>query len=109
MDTNEIVENSKITNNGKIMPKFGHLNKLLKQEKNILILGSGYVVPPVIDFFSNLNKTEAGTIIKMTIGTNTPREAKKQFGDSVEVIEIDVTKDNNLLNNLIKESDIVIR
>ena len=39
----------------------------------------------------------------------TRRKKLKQFGDSVEVIGIDVTKDGNLLNNLIKESDIVIR
>ena len=85
------------------------MNKLLKQERKVLILGSGYVVPPVIDFFANVNKSEKGTIVRMTVGTNTPEEAKKQFGDSVEVIGIDVTKDENLLNNMIKESDIVIR
>ena len=45
----------------------------------------------------------------MIVGTNEPEEAKKQFGESVQVIEIDVTKDKHLLNELIKESDIVIR
>ena len=106
---NEIAENSKITNNGKIVPKFSHLAKKLKQEKKVLILGSGYVVPPVIDFFSNVNSTQKDANIKVIVGTNEPEEAKKQFGESVQVIEIDVTKDKHLLNELIKESDIVIR
>ena len=109
MENNEIAENSKITNDGKIITRFSNLNKVLKQEKKVLILGSGYVVPPVIDFFSNVNNTEKGTIVRITIGTNTPDEAKKQFGDAVEVIGIDVSKDSNLLGNLIKSSDIVIR
>ena len=122
-----MIENSKITEKGEITRQFSNLKQILKQEsendkqdiiikgegegirinaKRILILGSGYVVPPVINFFKNRNDIDID--IEMVIGTNKPEEAGKQFKD-VKIVGIDVTRDFELLNDLIQKSDIVIR
>ncbi len=74
------------------------------QQKTVLILGSGYVVPPVIDFFEK----QAGNQIKIVIGTTMAEDAKKQF-KKVDVVRVDVQKDTKVLDSLIKASDIVIR
>lgn len=108
MKRDEIIENSKITEKGKIVQKFDHLKKLLMKEKTVLILGSGYVVPPVVDYFEKINRASSETLIKIIIGTNMPREAKIQFED-IEIVGLDVTKDKEALNSLIQKSDIVIR
>jgi uncharacterized radical SAM superfamily protein len=88
--------------------KFDHLKKLLMKEKTVLILGSRYVVPPVVDYFEKINRASSETLIKIIIGTNMPREAKIQFED-IEIVGLDVTKDKEALNSLIQKSDIVIR
>lgn len=76
----------------------------MKQQK-ILILGSGYVVPPVVDFFSNYPD------ISLIIATNTPEEARNNFKkyENCTIIGIDVITETEKLENLIKESDLVIR
>lgn len=104
MESSIIIENSKITDKGEIVPKYSKfLRSKLQKEKTILILGSGYVVAPVIDFFKMKP-------VRIVIGTGTPEEAEKQFkSNSVDVIEVDVLKDKTLLNSLIQSSDIVIR
>lgn len=88
-----------------MVQKFSNLNNLLLKKKNILILGSGYVVPPVLDFFSKYPD------ISVTIGTNTPDEARKalKLFDDYNIIGIDVLNESERLENLINESDLVIR
>ena len=77
------------------------------KQKRVLILGSGYVVPPVVDFFSNYPE------ISLIIATNTPEEARKSFKkyENCTIIGIDVLAETEKqkLENLIKESDVVIR
>ena len=90
------------------MKQFEHLNKLLRSDKTVLILGSGYVVPPVIEYFEKINRESNDTIIKIIIGTNAPEEAERQY-ENIEVIGLDVTKDKILLDNIVSKSDIVIR
>ena len=90
------------------MPKFEYLTGLLKAEKTILILGSGYVVPPVVDYYEQINRDSSQKMINIIIGTNKPEDAKKNF-KGIEVVELDVTKDKETLNGLVQRSDIVIR
>lgn len=74
--------------------------------KRVLILGSGYVVPPVIDYLTK----QSG--VSITVGTNTPDEAertlKRTHGD-ISIVGLDVTADHNTLKSLIGASDVVIR
>lgn len=70
--------------------------------KKVLIFGSGYVVPPVVKFF----KDRQDVIVK--IGTNASTEARRMFLDT-EIVDLDVSKDSEKLDDLIQESDIVIR
>lgn len=102
---NKIIEDSKITEHGEIKPKFLNLKLKLKKEKEkekkVLILGNGYVIPPIIKFF------EGKPNVKITIGTLIPEENKNK--DWIEVIKVDVLSDEKLLSSLIQSSDIVIR
>jgi alpha-aminoadipic semialdehyde synthase len=69
-----------------------------------LIFGSGYVVPPVIDFFSK-NST-----VSLVVGTNEPDLARKtlsKYGNPT-IVGVDVTKDPILVGKLIESSDVVI-
>lgn len=95
-----MIEKSKITENGRFVQQFKHLNTV--KAKKVLILGSGYVVPPVVNFF----KYKGNVTVK--IGTNTPEEARRMFMNT-EIIEVDVSKDLNKLDALVQDSDIVIR
>ena len=103
------MEKSKITDKGDIVNKFSNLTQKIlndKKERKVLILGSGYVVPPVVDFFEN--KRDGG--IKITIGTSQPEEAAKLFeNNQVDIVELNVLNDAKILNDLINKTDIVIR
>lgn len=99
------VENAKITDHGDITEKFSFLKDKLENIKRVLILGSGHVVPPAIQYLY-------GSDVEITIGTNAFEEAKSQYKHmykDISIVELDVTKDRKLLESLIESSDIVIR
>lgn len=90
------------------MKEFEHLKKLLRSEKTVLILGSGYVVPPVVEYFERINRESNDSMVKIVIGTNEPEDAKKKY-EKIEVIGLDVTRDKAVLDKIVSKSDIVIR
>lgn len=100
MEKTEIVEKCKITDRGHPVKQFEHLN--VNNIRRVLILGSGYVVPPVVDFFKEKSN------VSVKIGTNLPDEAKNTF-ENTEIVGLDVSKDSNKLDELIQDADIVIR
>ena len=75
--------------------------------KRVLILGSGYVVPPVVEY---LTENEADNIY-IVIGSNQVEEAEKlsKKYPRCSTAALDAVKDKNKLRNLISESDIIIR
>lgn len=78
----------------------------MEQNKKVLILGSGMMVEPLIDY---LMKRSDNSI---TLASNDIKHAdyiiKKHSKQGIKAVEIDVIKDKTKLLNLIKDSDLVI-
>ena len=74
------------------------------QTKNVLLLGSGRVAQPLVDYFLRKNN------ILVTIGTNQLEEGMRlgRGGPNTRVVRVNVA-DPNSLGEAISKSDIVIR
>uniref|UniRef100_A0A8C2CYB0 Aminoadipate-semialdehyde synthase n=1 Tax=Cyprinus carpio TaxID=7962 RepID=A0A8C2CYB0_CYPCA len=110
-----IWEMAVITSNGKLTPKFEYIQKLrerreseqiLKKEgmKRVLLLGSGYVSGPVIEYLTR----DAGT--QVTVASNLLHQAEDmaaKYPNTIAVM-LDITRQEGHLESLIKDHDIVI-
>uniref|UniRef100_A0A8C2H3F5 Aminoadipate-semialdehyde synthase n=1 Tax=Cyprinus carpio TaxID=7962 RepID=A0A8C2H3F5_CYPCA len=112
-----IWEMAVITSNGKLTPKFEYIQKLrerreseqiLKKEgmKRVLLLGSGYVSGPVIEYLTR----DAGT--QVTVGmfpSQNPSGMRfySKYPNTIAVM-LDITRQEGHLESLIKDHDIVI-
>jgi len=105
---NPVIRKSLITENGILTPEHKHLYPLVEkfQGKKILVLGSGRVAGPLVQYLceSQMNY--------LTIGTNCVEEGEKfkSFAKKreIQVKKLDVT-DNHELKRAISENDLVIR
>uniref|UniRef100_A0A8C2CR46 Alpha-aminoadipic semialdehyde synthase, mitochondrial n=1 Tax=Cyprinus carpio TaxID=7962 RepID=A0A8C2CR46_CYPCA len=113
------VRDAVITSNGKLTPKFEYIQKLrerrlkdreseqiLKKEgmKRVLLLGSGYVSGPVIEYLTR----DAGT--QVTVASNLLHQAEDmaaKYPNTIAVM-LDITRQEGHLESLIKDHDIVI-
>uniref|UniRef100_A0A672RMY0 Alpha-aminoadipic semialdehyde synthase, mitochondrial-like n=1 Tax=Sinocyclocheilus grahami TaxID=75366 RepID=A0A672RMY0_SINGR len=104
-----------ITSNGKLTPKFEYIQKLRERReseqilkkggmKRVLLLGSGYVSGPVIEYLTR----DAGT--QVTVASNLLNQAEDmaaKYPNTIAVM-LDITRQEGHLESLIKDHDIVI-
>uniref|UniRef100_A0A672RMX5 Alpha-aminoadipic semialdehyde synthase, mitochondrial n=1 Tax=Sinocyclocheilus grahami TaxID=75366 RepID=A0A672RMX5_SINGR len=106
-----------ITSNGKLTPKFEYIQKLRERReseqilkkggmKRVLLLGSGYVSGPVIEYLTR----DAGT--QVTVGmfpSQNPSGMRfySKYPNTIAVM-LDITRQEGHLESLIKDHDIVI-
>ncbi|XP_026094901.1 alpha-aminoadipic semialdehyde synthase, mitochondrial [Carassius auratus] len=109
------VRDAVITSNGKLTPKFEYIQKLRERReseqilkkggmKRVLLLGSGYVSGPVIEYLTR----EAGT--QVTVASNLLNQAEDmaaRYPNTIAVM-LDITRQEGHLESLIKDHDIVI-
>uniref|UniRef100_A0A673N5F1 Alpha-aminoadipic semialdehyde synthase, mitochondrial n=1 Tax=Sinocyclocheilus rhinocerous TaxID=307959 RepID=A0A673N5F1_9TELE len=110
-----IWEMAVITSNGKLTPKFEYIQKLRERReseqilkkggmKRVLLLGSGYVSGPVIEYLTR----DAGT--QVTVASNLLNQAEDmaaKYPNTIAVM-LDITRQEGHLESLIKDHDIVI-
>ncbi|TGZ66790.1 hypothetical protein CRM22_005128 [Opisthorchis felineus] len=108
-----VVKNAIIASNGALTPKFQYIDSLRKKtgishtstsSKKVLILGAGYVVPPVIEYLSRDKSVE------LTVVSNVYDELSelaRQY-PSILARNVNVLEDNQILASLIQNSDLVL-
>ncbi|XP_057185055.1 alpha-aminoadipic semialdehyde synthase, mitochondrial isoform X1 [Triplophysa rosa] len=109
------VRDAVITSNGKLTPKFEYIEKLREKReseqilkkagmKRVLLLGSGYVSGPVIEYLTR----DAGT--QVTVASNFLNQAEEMAATYPNTIAVmlDITSQEGHLESLIKDHDIVI-
>lgn len=109
------VRDAVITSNGKLTPKFEYIQKLREKReseqilkkagmKRVLLLGSGYVSGPVIEYLTR----DAGT--QVTVASNLLNQAEEMAATYPNTIAVmlDITSQEGHLESLIKDHDIVI-
>uniref|UniRef100_A0A667XWI9 Aminoadipate-semialdehyde synthase n=1 Tax=Myripristis murdjan TaxID=586833 RepID=A0A667XWI9_9TELE len=106
-----------ITSNGKLTPKFEYIEKLREKReqaqilkkagmKRVLLLGSGYVSEPVIEYLTR----DEGT--QVTVGTSSvilkqAEELAAKYPNTIPIM-LDVSSQEGHLDSLIKEHELVI-
>ena len=105
--SDKVLERARITtSDGKLVDQHVGLYKVLEKNasKRILVLGSGFVAKPLVDYLSN------NINYSLTIASNSTAEAKSLgLGKSnVTTAPLDVSDTNNL-ELLVKGHDIVVR
>ncbi|XP_060100806.1 alpha-aminoadipic semialdehyde synthase, mitochondrial isoform X1 [Heteronotia binoei] len=110
-----VVRDAVITSNGSLTDKYKYIQKLresreytrslaMDRKKKVLVLGSGYVSGPVIEYLSRDSGVEitAASIMKEQL----EQLAKKHSG--IFPVVVDVTKDEERLSSMVKKHDLVI-
>ncbi|KAI4874970.1 hypothetical protein NFI96_032979 [Prochilodus magdalenae] len=113
------VKDAVITSNGKLTPKFEYIEKLRERRglreseqilkksgmKRVLLLGSGYVSGPVIEYLTR----DAGTQVTVaSVLLNQAEELAAKYPNTIPVM-LDVTSQKDHLESLVKDHDLVIR
>uniref|UniRef100_A0AAY4BCL8 Saccharopine dehydrogenase (NAD(+), L-glutamate-forming) n=1 Tax=Denticeps clupeoides TaxID=299321 RepID=A0AAY4BCL8_9TELE len=104
-----------ITSNGKLTPKFEYIQKLREKReseqilmkdgmKRVLLLGSGYVTGPVIEYLTRDKGTQV-TIASVLL--NQAEELASKYPNTIPVM-LDVTSQEGHLESLIKDHDLVM-
>nr|XP_056702670.1 alpha-aminoadipic semialdehyde synthase, mitochondrial [Euleptes europaea] len=110
-----VVRDAVITSNGSLTDKYKYIQKLresreytqslaIGRKKQVLLLGSGYVSGPVIEYLSrdpNIGIT-AASVMKDQL-----EQLAKKHSSTVPVV-MDVTKDEERLSSMVKKHDLVI-
>ncbi|XP_030622605.1 alpha-aminoadipic semialdehyde synthase, mitochondrial [Chanos chanos] len=109
------VRDAVITSNGKLTPKFEYIQKLRERReseqifmkggmKRVLLLGSGYVSGPVIEYLTR----DSGTQITVaSVLLDQAEELARKYPNTIPV-SLDVTSQEGHLESLIKDHDLVI-
>lgn len=109
------VRDAVITSNGKLTPKFEYIQKLrerreraqiLRKEgmKRVLLLGSGYVSGPVIEY---LTRDEGTQVTVASVMLSQAEELAAQYPNTIPVM-LDITSQEGHLDSLVKDHDLVI-
>ncbi|XP_028813260.1 alpha-aminoadipic semialdehyde synthase, mitochondrial isoform X2 [Denticeps clupeoides] len=109
------VRDAVITSNGKLTPKFEYIQKLREKReseqilmkdgmKRVLLLGSGYVTGPVIEYLTRDKGTQV-TIASVLL--NQAEELASKYPNTIPVM-LDVTSQEGHLESLIKDHDLVM-
>ncbi|XP_017290871.1 alpha-aminoadipic semialdehyde synthase, mitochondrial [Kryptolebias marmoratus] len=109
------VRDAVITSNGVLTPKFEYIEKLREQKekaqilkktgmKRVLLLGSGYVSGPVVEYLTRDERTQV-TVASMLLKQSEELAAKNS--NTIPVM-LDVTSQEGHLDILISDHDLVI-
>uniref|UniRef100_A0A8C7EJ88 Aminoadipate-semialdehyde synthase n=1 Tax=Neovison vison TaxID=452646 RepID=A0A8C7EJ88_NEOVI len=109
-----VVRDAVITSNGVLTDKYKYIPKLRESrelaqslsmgtKKKVLVLGSGYVSEPVLEYLSRDNK------IEITVGSDMKNQIE-QLGKKYNInpISVDISKQEEKLNSLVAKQDLVI-
>ena len=103
----ETVKNAVIASHGKLMPNFEYIEQIRERtstgKKNVLILGSGFVAGPIVDYLCRFDDTF------VTVGSVLESEAKKLVAGrrNAAFAELDVN-DEKALDVFVGKNDLVI-
>ncbi|EGW06535.1 Alpha-aminoadipic semialdehyde synthase, mitochondrial [Cricetulus griseus] len=109
-----VVRDAVITSNGILTDKYKYIQKLresreriqflsMSTKKKVLVLGSGYVSGPVLEYLSRDNK------IEITVGsdmTNQMQQLSKKY--NINPVSVTIGKQEEKLQSLIASQDLVI-
>ncbi|XP_041652112.1 alpha-aminoadipic semialdehyde synthase, mitochondrial isoform X1 [Cheilinus undulatus] len=109
------VRDAVITSNGVLTPKFEYIEKLREQRekaqilkktgmKRVLLLGSGYVSGPVVEYLTRDERTQvtvASVLLKQA------EELATKYPNTIPVV-LDVSSQEGHLDSLVKDHDLVI-
>ncbi|MCJ8735980.1 hypothetical protein PDJAM_G00253660 [Pangasius djambal] len=110
------VRDAVITSNGKLTPKFEYIQKLREKReseqilkksgmKRVLLLGSGYVSCPVVEYLTR----DPGTQVTVaSVLLSQAEELAVKYPNTIPV-RLDVTSQEGHLESLVKDHDLVIR
>uniref|UniRef100_A0AAQ5ZIL4 Saccharopine dehydrogenase (NAD(+), L-glutamate-forming) n=1 Tax=Amphiprion ocellaris TaxID=80972 RepID=A0AAQ5ZIL4_AMPOC len=97
-----------ITSNGVLTPKFEYIEKLRERRKTgmkrVLLLGSGYVSGPVVEYLTRDERTQvtvASVVLKQA------EELAAKYPNTIP-ITLDVSSQEGHLDSLVKDHDLVI-
>ena len=110
---NPVIKNATITHpDGTIDKRYVHLNEIMQKyaplkkfkQKKVLLLGSGYVAGPLIDYLLKDKNTS------ITIASNAIKEATLLANQRLNIFVSDLNvSDPQSLGKLVKDHDVVIR
>lgn len=109
------VRDAVITSNGKLTPKFEYIEKLREHRekarimkksgmKRVLLLGSGYVSGPVVEYLTRDDKTQ------VTVASVMLRQAEElaaKYPNTIPVV-LDASSQEGHMDSLVKDHDLVI-
>lgn len=98
-----VIERATICQDGKLSSSHAPLTSNLKSRKRVLILGSGYVVPPALKYLSSL----PGVHVTVASNTNTDKLVARYGTQSTIGTVLDV-QDKSKLLELVSKHDIVL-
>uniref|UniRef100_A0A8C9TJC7 Aminoadipate-semialdehyde synthase n=1 Tax=Scleropages formosus TaxID=113540 RepID=A0A8C9TJC7_SCLFO len=118
----EMVRDAVIASNGKLTPKFEYIQRLREKREHaqilkvsgrnrVLLLGSGYVAGPVIEYLTRdpgtqqLNETRLCT--SGSVMLSQAEELAKKYPNTIPIM-LDVTSQESHLESLIKDHHLVI-
>ncbi|XP_053111912.1 alpha-aminoadipic semialdehyde synthase, mitochondrial isoform X2 [Hemicordylus capensis] len=110
-----VVRDAVIASNGSLTDKYKYIQKLresreyaqsltMDKKKKILLLGSGYVSGPVIEYLTRDPNVE---ITAASIMKNQLQQLTKKYSSVVPVV-VDVTEDEEKLSSMVKKHNLVI-
>lgn len=116
--TNEI-SGAIITSGGQLTPNFQYIEELrtkskrasskaavdmASKEKKVLVLGAGYVSPPLVEYLAR----SPNTGITVASGLRDEADAIAEKHANVESVLLDVVERPDLLGDLVKQADVVV-
>uniref|UniRef100_A0A8C6MIA3 Aminoadipate-semialdehyde synthase n=1 Tax=Nothobranchius furzeri TaxID=105023 RepID=A0A8C6MIA3_NOTFU len=100
-----------ITSNGVLTPKFEYIEKLRERRyvvfggmKRVLLLGSGYVSGPVVEYLTRNEK------VQVTVASSLLKQAEElaaKYPNTIPIM-VDVSSQKGHLDSLVKDHDLVI-
>uniref|UniRef100_A0A8C9RGZ6 Alpha-aminoadipic semialdehyde synthase, mitochondrial n=1 Tax=Scleropages formosus TaxID=113540 RepID=A0A8C9RGZ6_SCLFO len=109
----EMVRDAVIASNGKLTPKFEYIQRLREKREHaqilkvsgrnrVLLLGSGYVAGPVIEYLTRDPGTQVAVVM-----LSQAEELAKKYPNTIPIM-LDVTSQESHLESLIKDHHLVI-
>lgn len=109
------VRDAVITSNGKLTPKFEYIDKLREEReraqimkksgmKRVLLLGTGYVSGPVVEYLTRDDKTQ---VTVASVSLRQAEELATKYPNTIPVV-LDVSSQEGHLASLVKDHDLVI-